>query len=72
MQGARAAVHPHSILDSAVGGELALECLDFAAQNELAIGDDIGNRLIDFVLDASVLSFQIYKRNHNVSLSIWI
>ena len=67
VQRARAAVHADGVLDAAVLGEIALEILDGRTEDELRVGDDVGDGAIDFVLDAAVLRFEVQKRDQMFS-----
>src|SRR6185312_16210511 len=68
MQGAGAGVHGDAVIGGVERGELALEQLDFLAEDVLAAVEDLVNRGVDIRLNGAVLGFQIEERNHTVHL----
>jgi hypothetical protein len=56
MQRAGAGVHRHAVIGAVERGELALEQLDFLAEDVLPAVEDLVNRRVDIRLNSAVLA----------------
>ncbi|MGA9031816.1 MAG: hypothetical protein WB402_04775, partial [Sulfuricaulis sp.] len=61
--GIRTVSHADAVLRAAERRERRLECLDEGTSDEGGFRDDVRDRLVDLVLDALVLRFQVDQRD---------